>query len=63
MKAFAGEHVTVDQFDERCQACRTGADPVGQGRHVEFDAFTGERCALTVERLMLAELGIKDHRQ
>jgi len=63
VQALGGEHVTADQFGERRQARRAGADPVGQGRHVELDAFTGKRFALPVERLVLAKLGVKDHRQ
>ena len=63
MQALGGEHVTADQFGERCQARRAGANPVGQGRHVERDAFAGKRLALPVERLVFAKLGVKDHRQ
>src|SRR5437016_10116064 len=55
--------VTADQFNERRQARRAGADPVRQGRHVELDALAGIGFALPVEGLMLAKLGIKDHRQ
>src|SRR5204863_3741278 len=33
------------------------------GRHVEIDALTGIAFALPIERLVLAELGVKDHRQ
>jgi len=62
MQALGGEDETADQIAERRQARRAGADPVGQGRHVEFDAFTGKRFALPVERLVLAKLGVKDHR-
>jgi len=61
--AFAGEHVMADQFKQRRQARRAGADPVCQGRHVEFDTLAGIAFALPVERLMLTELGVKDHRQ
>jgi hypothetical protein len=63
VQAFAGEHVTADQFDERRQARRAGADPVRQGRHVELDALARIGLALPVERLVLAKLGVKDHRQ
>ena len=63
MQALAGEHVTADQFNQRRQARGAGADPVGQGRHVELDAFPGKRFALPVERLVLAKLGVQDHRQ
>ena len=63
MQALGGEHVTADQFGERCQARRAGADPIGQGRHIELDTLTGKGLALSVERLMFAKLGVKDHRQ
>jgi hypothetical protein len=63
VQTLAGEHVTADQFDERRQARGASADPVRQGRHVELDAFPGKRFALPVERLVLAKLGVQDHRQ
>jgi hypothetical protein len=63
MQAFAGEHVTANQFEQRRQARGAGADPVCQGRHVELDTLAGIAFALPVERLVLAELGVKDHRQ
>ena len=63
MHAFAGEHVMTDQFNERRQACRAGADPVCQGRHVELDTLAGIAFALPIERLVLTELSVKDHRQ
>jgi hypothetical protein len=36
---------------------------IGQGRDVEVDAFAGIAFALPVQRLMLAILAVKDHRQ
>jgi hypothetical protein len=63
VQAFAGEHVLSDQFNERRQARRAGADPVRQGRQVELDALARIGLALPVERLVLAKLGVKDHRQ
>jgi hypothetical protein len=63
VQTLAGEPVTADQFDERRQARGASADPVRQGRHVELDAFPGKRFALPVERLVLAKLGVQDHRQ
>ena len=63
MQALGGEHVTAEQFGERSQVRRAGADPVGQGRYAELNAFAGKRFALPVERLVLAKLGVKDHRQ
>jgi hypothetical protein len=59
VQALGGEHVTADQFNQRRQARGAGADPVGQGRHVELDAFPGKRFALPVERLVLAKLGVQ----
>jgi hypothetical protein len=63
VQAFGGEPVPADQLDERRQARRAGADPVCQGRHVERDALAGIGLALPVEGLVLAKLGVKDHRQ
>ena len=63
MQTRGGEHVAADQLDQRRKARGAGADPVGQGRYIELDAFAGKRFALPVERLVLAELGVKDHRQ
>ena len=63
MHAVGGKHVAADQLAERAQRGGTGADVIGQGRDVEVDALAGIGFALPVERLMLAELGVKDHRQ
>jgi hypothetical protein len=63
MHAFASEHVMADQFKQRRQIRCAGADPVCQGRHVEFDTLAGIAFALPFERLVLAELGVKDHCQ
>ena len=59
MQTRGGEHVAADQLDQRRKARGAGADPVGQGRYIELDAFAGKRFALPVERLVLAELGVK----
>lgn len=61
--AFGGEYVPADPLGERAQHGRTGADMIGQSRDVEVNAFAGLGFALPVQRLMLAELGIEDHRQ
>src|SRR5256885_8623309 len=63
VKAFGAEDVPPDQLDERGKAGGAGADPIGQGRYVEIDALTGIAFALPVQRLVFAELGVKDHRQ
>ena len=63
MDTLGGEHVAADQLGERAQHGRAGADMIGQGRDVEVDALAGIGLALPVQRLVLAVLGIKDHRQ
>jgi len=61
--ALGGEDMTADQLGERAQYGGAGADVIGQSRDLEVDAFTGKGFALPVQRLMLAVLGAKDHRQ
>ena len=63
VQALGGQHMAADQLDQRRQAGGAGADPIGQGRDVELDALAGIALALPVERLVLAELGVQDHRQ
>jgi len=63
MDARAAHHVGPDQLDQRLQRCGTGADPVGQGRHVEIDPLAREALALPIERQMLAKLAVEHHRQ
>jgi hypothetical protein len=36
-----GHDMTADQVDKRCQCGAACPHPVGQGRHVKLDAFTG----------------------
>ena len=60
---LGGENVVADQLGQRAQHRHTGADMIGQGRDVEVDAFPGVSLALPVQRLVLAVLGVKDHRQ
>jgi hypothetical protein len=55
--------MTPDQLDERCQRGAARPNPVGQGRHIQLDASAGVDVTLPIERLMLAEFGIEDHRQ
>ena len=55
--------MAADQLGERAQDRGAGADMIGQRRDVEVDPFASVALALPVERLVLAELGIKDHRQ
>jgi hypothetical protein len=58
-----GEHMGVDQCHQRRQAGGAGADPVGDGRDAELDALAGVGLAQPVQRQVLAELGLQDHRQ
>ena len=60
MDALGGEDMGADRLDQRHQRRRRRADPVGQRRDVEIDAFPGIDCALTVERQMQAVLGEQD---
>ena len=53
----------ADQLNQWRQRCGAGADPVGQRRHVEIDALAGEALALPVQRQVIAELAVEDHRQ
>jgi len=61
--ALGGKDVVSDQLDQRRESGGAGADPIRQGRGVEIDALASIAGALPVQRLMLAELGVKDHRQ
>ena len=59
MDALGRKHVGANGFDHRHQRCGASPDPVRQRRHIEFDAFPRIALALPVERLVLAELGIR----
>src|SRR4051794_22585547 len=63
MNTLGGEDVTADQLAKRLQGSGRGPDMIGQGRHIEANALAGVAFALPIERLVLAILGIKDHRQ
>src|SRR5665213_1763302 len=63
MKARGAKHVATDQFNEWRQRCGAGADPIGQRRHVEIDALAGEALTLPVQRQVIAELAMENHRQ
>jgi hypothetical protein len=53
MNALGHEHVRLDQFIERHQRRRAGADMIGHGRDRQLDALTSKLLALPVERLMI----------
>ena len=53
----------TDQGHQRRQGRAAGADPIAQGRYVEVYVFAGIGLTLPVQRQMLTELGLQDHRQ
>jgi hypothetical protein len=53
---LGSEDVAADQLGQRAQHRRGGADVIGQGRHVEVDAFTGVGFALPVQQPLVADL-------
>ena len=63
MDALGREHMGADRLDQRHQRRRRGADPVGQRRDVEIDAFAGIDVALAVERQVQAVLGEQHMRE
>ena len=63
MDPVGGKHMAADQLDQGRQRGAARPHPVGQGRHVQLDAFAGVDVTLPIEWLMLAELGVEDHRQ
>jgi hypothetical protein len=63
VQPVGGQHMAADQLDQRHQRGAACADPVSQGRGVQLDAFAGVNRTLPVQRLVLAELGVEDHRQ
>src|SRR5690349_1232590 len=63
MDALSGQHVILDQRHQRAECCRAGADPVGQRGDIEINPLAGIHLALAIERLVIAEFGIEDHRQ
>ena len=63
MQPFSRQHMRADQSEQRRQGRRAGPDPVGQGGDIKIDALAAIDLALPVERLVLGELGIEDHRQ
>ena len=63
MKAVAAHNVLADQFGQRRQGRGAGTNPIGQCRDAEVEAFTPEALGLTVQGLVVAILGVEDHRQ
>ncbi len=57
------KHMGLDQRMQRPQRRGAGAHLVGERRQAQVDPFAGVALALTVQRLMLAELLEQDHRQ
>jgi len=61
--ALGRQHMGADQDHQRRQRRGAGADPIGQRRDAEVDAFAREPLALPVQRLMFAELAVHDRCQ
>ena len=57
MDALGSEDVGPDCLVNWHQCCRCGADPVGQRRHIEIDAFPRVYVALAVEWQVQAVFG------
>src|SRR3954453_8440964 len=53
---LTAQDMTADRVGQRLQQRRRLADPVGQGRAVEVDAFALEDLRLAIERQMIAVL-------
>ena len=63
MQPLGREHMAADRLDQRHQRRCRGAHPIGQGRHVEIDAFAGIGRALAGQRQVQAVLGEQHMRQ
>ena len=56
VNALGRHHVCADQRDEWREGCGASPDPVGEGGDIEIDTFAGIGIALSIERLVVAEL-------
>ena len=63
MNALGREHVRFDQFVERHQRRRTGADMIRHGRYRQLDPLARIVLALPIERLMVGVFLHQHHRQ
>ena len=63
MYPLGGEDMSLDQPVQRRERGRAGTDLVGERRQADLHALAGIAVALTVERLVRAELLEQDHRQ
>ncbi len=63
MDPLGREHVMLDEFEQRQQRGRAGADMIGHGRHRKLDALARKLLALPVQRLMIGVFVDQDHCQ
>ena len=63
MDASSGQNMPFDQLHQGRQGSGTGADPVGERRDIQVDAFAGISFALPVQRQMVGKLSVKHHGQ
>ena len=63
MNALGRQHMISDQRHQRTQRRCAGPHPVRQRGDIEIDPLAGIHLALAIERLVIAELGVQDHRE
>ena len=63
MHTLGREHHGFDMPERRFQSDASGPDQISQGRDAERHTLAGKALGLAVERLVLAEFLIGDHRQ
>ena len=61
MQALGGEHVAAKLGEDGFEGGGASADPVGERRDFDLDAFASKGGALPVQRQMVAELADQDH--
>jgi hypothetical protein len=63
MDALGRQHMIPDQHYQRAQRRGAGTHPVRERRDIEVNPLACIDLALPIERLVIAELGVQDHRQ
>ena len=63
MDPLGCQHMIPDQRDQRAQHRRAGTDPIRQRRDIKVNALASIHFTLTIERLVIAEFAVQNHRQ
>lgn len=63
MQLACRHHVAAQRFHQRLKKARTAADPIGQGRALQFYILTRIDLALLIQRKMIAVLTHQNVRQ